>query len=371
MNGRIQDPHLGRFISADPFVQFPESTQGLNRYAYAANNPLSFTDPSGYFIGRLFKVFRNFFRKMLNIPIFRTIANIANVVLSGFCGPAAAACAAGGSALITGAAGGDFGDMFRAAAIAYVSAQAFQTIGREFGNPEFFTADHIGKTIAHGTVGGFSSVAGGGKFHHGFLAAGAGQLGAPAIDSLSSAGARIAAAAVVGGTASKLGGGKFANGAVTGAFGRLYSEEAAARARRDSAARIDAEGTPGPFRLSIGASDPRLNTVVTDGEGGLRIQIGTTNSPDSHPLLFDGIRVHEQQHIDDMLEYGTNLNILSGQPEGQVILVPLSEINVLERRGNRAELDFLRRQIPHPSQSADSEIRQRIRQVERYYVRFR
>ena len=43
MNGRIQDPHLGRFISADPFVQFPDSTQGLNRYTYTANNPLSFT----------------------------------------------------------------------------------------------------------------------------------------------------------------------------------------------------------------------------------------------------------------------------------------------------------------------------------------
>ena len=28
MNGRVYDPHLGRFLSADPFVQFPESTQG-------------------------------------------------------------------------------------------------------------------------------------------------------------------------------------------------------------------------------------------------------------------------------------------------------------------------------------------------------
>ena len=49
MNGRVYDPSLGRFMSADPFVQFAESTQGLNRYAYVDNNPLSFTDPSGYF----------------------------------------------------------------------------------------------------------------------------------------------------------------------------------------------------------------------------------------------------------------------------------------------------------------------------------
>lgn len=55
MNGRIYDPELGRFLSADPFVQFPESTQGFNRYAYAGNNPLSYSDPSGFFIKKLMK----------------------------------------------------------------------------------------------------------------------------------------------------------------------------------------------------------------------------------------------------------------------------------------------------------------------------
>ena len=48
MNGRIYDPQLGRFISADPYVTRPFDGQGLNRYAYALNNPLVFTDPSGF-----------------------------------------------------------------------------------------------------------------------------------------------------------------------------------------------------------------------------------------------------------------------------------------------------------------------------------
>ena len=48
MNGRIYDPEIGKFLSADPTLQFPESTQGYNRYAYAGNNPLSYTDPSGF-----------------------------------------------------------------------------------------------------------------------------------------------------------------------------------------------------------------------------------------------------------------------------------------------------------------------------------
>ena len=50
MNGRVYDPWLGRFLSPDPFVQAPSYSQNYNRYSYAFNNPLKFTDPSGYFI---------------------------------------------------------------------------------------------------------------------------------------------------------------------------------------------------------------------------------------------------------------------------------------------------------------------------------
>ena len=48
MNGRVYDPVIGRFISADPYVTLPYDGQGLNRYAYTLNNPLAFTDPSGF-----------------------------------------------------------------------------------------------------------------------------------------------------------------------------------------------------------------------------------------------------------------------------------------------------------------------------------
>jgi len=48
MNGRVYDPRIGRFISADPYVSAPYSGQSLNRYAYVLNNPLSLIDPSGF-----------------------------------------------------------------------------------------------------------------------------------------------------------------------------------------------------------------------------------------------------------------------------------------------------------------------------------
>ncbi len=48
MNGRLYDPTLARFISADPIVQAPYNLQSLNRYSYVLNNPLYYTDPTGF-----------------------------------------------------------------------------------------------------------------------------------------------------------------------------------------------------------------------------------------------------------------------------------------------------------------------------------
>ena len=48
MNGRIYDPLLGRFLSADKYVQNPFGSQSYNRYSYVVNNPLKYTDPSGW-----------------------------------------------------------------------------------------------------------------------------------------------------------------------------------------------------------------------------------------------------------------------------------------------------------------------------------
>ncbi len=41
-HARYYDPVLGRFLQADPYLD------GLNRYAYCHNNPIIYTDPTGY-----------------------------------------------------------------------------------------------------------------------------------------------------------------------------------------------------------------------------------------------------------------------------------------------------------------------------------
>lgn len=48
MHARYFDPQLARFISPDTSIPDPLSTQAHDRYAYALNSPISFTDPTGH-----------------------------------------------------------------------------------------------------------------------------------------------------------------------------------------------------------------------------------------------------------------------------------------------------------------------------------
>lgn len=62
MNGRIYDPTLGRFLQADPHIQAPNNSQSYNRYSYVLNNPMSYTDPSGFFFKKLGKFIKRYWK---------------------------------------------------------------------------------------------------------------------------------------------------------------------------------------------------------------------------------------------------------------------------------------------------------------------
>ncbi len=49
MNGRMYDPVMSSFLSVDAYVQSPDNSQNFNRYAYCLNNPLRYTDPTGWY----------------------------------------------------------------------------------------------------------------------------------------------------------------------------------------------------------------------------------------------------------------------------------------------------------------------------------
>jgi len=88
----------------------------------------------------------------------------------------------------------------------------------------------VAKIAAHAAAGGTLTELQGGKFGHGFVAAGFTQALSPAVgqigddDGFGATLARTAVSAAIGGTASTLSGGSFANGAKTGAFQQLFND---------------------------------------------------------------------------------------------------------------------------------------------------
>jgi RHS repeat-associated protein len=78
LNGRVYDPLIGRMMSADPTVPDPLNPQSYNRYSYVGNDPLTFTDPSGFsWLSGFFHDIATFFRSIFANPIVRAVAQIA------------------------------------------------------------------------------------------------------------------------------------------------------------------------------------------------------------------------------------------------------------------------------------------------------
>lgn len=79
MDGRLYDPTIDRMISADPTIRGPIASQSYNRYAYVYDNPLRYTDPTGY-CGFCLSTFTNPVSVLTGIPM---PASTAQALLSG------------------------------------------------------------------------------------------------------------------------------------------------------------------------------------------------------------------------------------------------------------------------------------------------
>ncbi|WP_368882054.1 FG-GAP-like repeat-containing protein [Shewanella algae] len=244
MNGRIYDPTIGRFLQADPHIQAPTDTQSYNRYSYVLNNPMSFTDPSGYFFKKLYKVLGKIDgRYHTHKYIFsknQALANIVQVGLNYI--PVFGQLASAHFAFDRGFyATGSLRSAFKSGVVTYATGYILSEIGNhswwgQAGSPQNIAANAI--------VGGISSELQGGSFGHGFIAAGVTASFKPMINDIGGDGSansaiargdvsglntykihRVVAAATIGGTSSAISGGKFTNGALTGAFIQMFNGE--------------------------------------------------------------------------------------------------------------------------------------------------
>jgi RHS repeat-associated protein len=218
MNGRLYDPVLSRFVSADPTVDNPFDLQSLNRYSYVNNNPMGFTDPTGYF--KLFGKKWSWWRDTVVKPVVAAWAGygVFNLVggyvgvMTGGSAPllsVAAGAAAGGATMSLINTGSVNGWQYNA-----VSMALFAGAG-EIGDPS-----SLSRTLAHAGAGCIGASAAGGNCGQGALSAGFAEgVGS----NLPKAYDGFVTRVVLGGTASVLGGGKFENGASTAAFGYLFN----------------------------------------------------------------------------------------------------------------------------------------------------
>jgi len=277
MNGRVYDPKAGRFLSADPHIQDGGNSQSYNRYTYVLNNPLKYTDPSGFFFKALKKLAKKAFKAAMKItgldaaynfvkknPWAQSLLMVAVNFIPGcqsWCGALASAAL---SAAFTKINGGSWGDALKAGAVVLASAglanevaaltdgMHIATVSATHGAAQGALAELTGGDFRSAAIGAFAAHMSKGmmmKENGSFMdIQNRGGLGAIA--------GRTAVASAVGGFSAKLGGGKFKNGAITGAFVHMYNGER--------------EHLKSKFTLTVGAKGTPLSASAdTDGNVGV------------------------------------------------------------------------------------------------------
>ncbi|EGG95113.1 Rhs family protein [gamma proteobacterium IMCC1989] len=272
MNGRIYDATIGRFLSADPHIQEATMTQSYNRYSYVLNNPMKYTDPSGYFFKKLFKGIKKAIKGIVKVvkKVVNALKPYVGVIVGGListfcqvCGSVVLKAAIAGFASGAVSAAVNGGNVLQGALMGGLTGAVFGGIGISgLGNGA--------RVLAHGVAGGALSVIQGGKFGAGFLSAAFAKfatlrLTAAGVYNMAnrSFGAiigRTTVSAILGGTGSVLGGGKFANGAKTAAFAHLFNQELSS-----AGSQFEPERVPDAFRRTVNVPPEYQVTRLING----------------------------------------------------------------------------------------------------------
>lgn len=138
-------------------LQFPNFTQGLNPFSYTLNNPLRFTDPSGYsLIGQMAALAAS----VILFPVNPMLSIAAYSVIM----PVDYAIEQGRNINLRQA----FGYLMQNFVLSAVSMGGSQAIGNMLEGVGKLGRELL-RASAHGVFNGTMRLAQGGKFEHGFL----------------------------------------------------------------------------------------------------------------------------------------------------------------------------------------------------------
>ncbi|MFA6062919.1 MAG: RHS repeat-associated core domain-containing protein [Gallionella sp.] len=218
MNGRLYDPVMARFVSADFIIPDAGDLQSYNRYSYVFNNPLGYTDASGQCPWCIFAIVGAVVGRAAGVIDTKTARGIIGIAVGGWIAPVGFFNTVATGGLVGGISSGWNGVVGGAlsAGLFYGAGSFSDTM--KWGNGSF------GRAMTHAVAGCAGASATGGSCENGALSAGFAEFAGPKFGNDWETSGQTFKHAVLGGTASVLGGGKFANGAMTGAFGYLFNK---------------------------------------------------------------------------------------------------------------------------------------------------
>ncbi|MBS1994700.1 MAG: VCBS repeat-containing protein [Cyanobacteria bacterium SZAS LIN-2] len=226
MNGRVYDPYLGRFLSADSVVQSIGSSQAINPYAYAWNDPLRYIDPSGH--------------DLLGAIVGIIAAIITAIIIIYTCGAGSILLTAEGTlsvagSMVVGFVGGFVGTWvstgnLQAALVGglvgAVTAGLFNGVGTLAADEGWAPSTNV---LAHAAVGCAAGVMSGGNCGRGAASAGLSEVATqsgliqPAAIGTWGSVKGVAESGLVGGIAARIAGGAFSEGFASAAAGYLFN----------------------------------------------------------------------------------------------------------------------------------------------------
>ena len=312
MNGRLFDPAIARFTQADPIIQEPLNSQNYNRYSYVMNNPLVYTDPSGY----------SFWTKVRK-PLAAVVAMIAVPWAAGkiaFALAEAEALAAGADAvggIVAGAeaqaavlaspvtmmaggfaAGGISGGNIESAVMGAFQAAASFGIGDATyhgANPPS-AGLYAANVLAHAALGCGMAAAQGGSCKSGALAAGFSAAAGPVVAGLTDGNfyGGLAGRMAVGCAGAHIGGGSCEAGALTAAFDYLYNAKGGAGELRGMFRSVSIQGhhyVPFNVLAELGVALPAAEAFAKSGIGPIEKYSSAENPHKGHNkahIAYDG-----------------------------------------------------------------------------------
>ncbi len=343
MNGRLYDPMMARFVSADFLIPDAGDLQSYNRYSYVVNNPLAYTDASGQCPWCFVAIVAAEIGYQTGVIDNGTARMIQSIAVMAWMGPAGSLGGAMGQGFVGGviASNGSIEAGMQGAATAglfYGAGSFADAMGQQAANAGQSSAawahGGIGRVMAHAAAGCAGAMASGGNCGRGAMSAGFAEWAGPKLDSWGKLDPMVSRA-VVGGTVSVIGGGKFANGAVMAAYGYLFNcsshPETCPEAQKNDKERyytVESRSTGKLIELPVGdpqerfSINPRVNIPVINVQLPIEIQFATQDYGQFE--VYDYVRVERWS--------------FTGQPTGRELpwgstppLVPKNNISSVEK----------------------------------------